>query len=117
MGNIILDDKYYLNDIIYYCSLIMESSDGLTEEMLHQNIMLFNHFLTYLVCIGNDVGKLTYELRDRYPDIEWKKIYGLRNKISHDYMGLDYNLIFNSVVKDVPKLKNDAIIILQNDFQ
>jgi uncharacterized protein with HEPN domain len=60
-----------------------------------------------LEVIGEAARQLPEEFVRRYPRIEWRKIAGLRNRIVHDYFGLDLEIIWQILRSDLPALKRD----------
>jgi uncharacterized protein with HEPN domain len=67
----------------------------LTQETLDQglNQLAFDATLYYLVNIGEAVSKLDDSFREINPDIPWKEIVGLRNRLAHDYDTIDVELV------------------------
>ena len=59
------------------------------------------------VALGETVGKLSEEFRDKHPTIEWSKIYAFRNIIAHDYFGVDEEEVFGIIKKHLPILQTD----------
>lgn len=49
--------------------------------------------------------RISDELQGKYPDVEWFKIRGFRNVLVHDYLGVDLEMIWNIIERDLPKLK------------
>lgn len=66
--------------------------------------------LMNFVALGETVGKLSEQFRDKHKNIEWRKIYAFRNIIAHDYFGVDEEEVFGIIKKHLPKL----LIDLQN---
>ena len=86
-----------------------------------QEQMNFNASLTLIANVGELAGKLSEDLKKLYPKTEWQKIKDLRNRIVHDYAGIDIYLIFNIIQKELPPLKETLEKILveqlnQNSF-
>ena len=52
--------------------------------------------------IGEASNKLSAEFRERYPDMPWAEMYLLRNKISHEYFGIDYEIIWDLITNHLP---------------
>ena len=65
--------------------------------------------------VGELVKNISKETMERYSNIEWIIIKNLRNKIVHDYEGIKLNFIWDIIISDIPKLKNDLIKILQEN--
>jgi uncharacterized protein with HEPN domain len=49
--------------------------------------------------------KINNEIKDKFPEIPWRKIVAMRNKIIHEYFGVDLEVIWNVVSDDLPELK------------
>ena len=63
--------------------------------------------LMNFVALGETVGKLSEQFREKHENIEWRKIYAFRNIIAHDYFGIDEEEVFGIIKKHLPKLKID----------
>ena len=66
-----------------------------------------------LQVIGQAIVQLPQEFKDKYLDIEWAKIAGLRNRLVHDYLEIDHGLIWNILDKSVPEFKKQILEILK----
>jgi len=67
-----------------------------------------------LEIIGESANHISDTLKERYSDIEWREIIGLRNILIHEYFGVDENVIWGIITMDLLKLKNNIIRILKN---
>jgi len=63
--------------------------------------------------IGEAAGKLPPEFRDNHPDVQWKKIIGLRHRIVHDYFDIDVEIIWQIIKSYIPGLKQNLRLIRQ----
>ena len=62
-----------------------------------------------LEIIGEAVGKISVELKNEYPELDWRDIKDLRNLLIHEYFGIDLEIIWNIIIKDIPTLKINII--------
>jgi uncharacterized protein with HEPN domain len=101
-----------LEEILESIELIQEWSNGMTD--LHDfmispgRVMAFNACVMRLQVIGEHVGKLMKEDSkplDKYTEIPWHAIYGMRNIISHEYANIDEAVVVSTINDDLPKLK------------
>ncbi len=58
-----------------------------------------------LQVIGEAANRISSEVRDRFNVVKWRRIIGLRNRIVHDYFGINYEMIWKIINKDIPELK------------
>jgi uncharacterized protein with HEPN domain len=66
--------------------------------------------------IGEAVKKIPNEVKRQYPQVPWKEMAGMRDKLIHEYFGVDLKKVWNTVKKDIPNLKPLFNKIL-NDFK
>jgi len=59
-----------------------------------------------LEIIGEASKAIPAEVKDRHPEIDWTGILGLRNRIAHEYFGLDLSIIWEIIKQELPKLKD-----------
>ncbi len=72
----------------------------------------FDATLMNFILLGESVGKLSLDFRNQCSQINWKKIYGFRNIIAHNYFGVDEEEVWEIIKKHLPKLKKDLCKIL-----
>ncbi|MBI4645955.1 MAG: DUF86 domain-containing protein [Bacteroidia bacterium] len=72
----------------------------------------FDATLMNFIVIGEMVGKLSVEIKEKNPAVDWRKIYAFRNVLAHDYFGIEEKQIWQIVQNDIPKLKNDIETII-----
>ena len=82
------------------------SFDDFSESRLYQDAIVRN-----LEIIGEAVKRLPKELIERYPDIEWKKVAGLRDILIHAYFGIDTEIVWDVVQNKIPELKHQILLI------
>jgi uncharacterized protein with HEPN domain len=66
-----------------------------------------------LQILGEAATKISDDFQDRYPDMPWHKIIGMRNILVHDYFGIDVNIIWSIVEKDMPVLERQIKELLK----
>jgi uncharacterized protein with HEPN domain len=72
--------------------------------------------LHHITVIGEAANRLSSELRSGHPEIPWADIISQRNRVVHDYFGLDWTLLWKTVVEDVPRLRDQVSRILATEF-
>lgn len=83
------------------------------EELLEKDDQLiYNACLTLLMTIGEEVNKIDTELKEEYPSIPWHNIKGMRNRIAHDYRGMDPTIPFSVIKQYLDPLKSSFISMI-----
>jgi len=78
-----------------------------SAEELYQNDRDFDAAMMNFIVIGEQVGKLSNEIKSKNEQINWQMIYSLRNIIAHHYFGINVDIVWQIINIDLPKLKND----------
>jgi uncharacterized protein with HEPN domain len=70
-----------------------------------------------LEIIGEAVKKLPMELRNRYPQVDWGDMAGMRDVLIHNYFGIDYDVVWSVLQKEIPELHGELerIIRMESD--
>lgn len=84
-----------------------------TDFFQHDDQVKFNASLLLLINIGEQSGKLSDDLKIKYPNLPFSEIKGLRNRIAHDYIGIDYEMVYDIIIKDIPEIKLKLIFLLE----
>ncbi len=83
------------------------------DDFLWSNQQLnFNGTVNLLIAIGEESKKIDDKLKEEFSDIEWKAIAGIRDKLSHDYRGIDPNIVWNVIRNKLDDLKDTLIQML-----
>jgi len=109
----IKDDIVYLNHIIDAISRIEEYVHGLTYDDFIENYLIQDGVIRQIQVIGEATKKISDNTREKYPEIPWKDIAGMRDKLIHDYFGIDLDAVWDTVEKDIPVLKDEIQTIIK----
>lgn len=65
-----------------------------------------------LEIIGEATKKLPPDFRSKYPLVNWNEMAGMRDVLIHNYFGIDYDVVWNTIKNDIPELKNHLDFII-----
>jgi uncharacterized protein with HEPN domain len=102
----------HINDEI---NKILESVKGITKEKFIENELLRDASVRRIEIIGEAVKNIPDSFRRKYPKIEWQGISGIRDKLIHYYFGVDFNVVWRVIEKDIPKLKLEINSLLKKE--
>lgn len=105
----------FLEDIAKSCTRIVRYTEGLTRDQVFADELRFDGILFNLQVIGEAVKRLPAELRDKYPDVAWREIAGLRDFVAHAYFALDLEILWDAIQQGIPELKIQISEILKSD--
>ena len=99
------EDMPYIEDILDAINDIEKSVRGLSKEEFLANKDTKDANIRRLEIIGEAAKNLSNSLKEKYKDIEWSRIVGTRDKVIHAYSGVNLNIIWDIIKKDLAKLK------------
>lgn len=101
-------NKHFFRDILEYAQSASEFVENVSFEMLKNDKKTAFAIVRALEVIGEASNRIPEEIKEKYPNIPWHKIRGLRNKIVHNYDQIDYTIIWNILQNEIPKLINQV---------
>lgn len=102
----------YLEDIQQAMNRIAEYIDGFTFISFKRDYKTVDAVIRNFEIIGEASKKLPKEIKKKYSEVPWTEMYLLRNKVSHEYFGVDYEIIWDVASNYLPenKLQIDKIL-------
>lgn len=98
------NDAYYIQKIKNDLEFISKHMKNVDIEELNVNEILLDSMLFRMIQISENARKLTDDYKRLRGDIPWNALYGLRNRIVHDYGNVDLNIVFETLKNDIPAL-------------
>jgi uncharacterized protein with HEPN domain len=110
------DPKPFLEHILESINLIQEYAQNVTKDEFLKSVKLQDMIIRRLEIIGEAVKNLPADVKKMHKDVPWKRIAGMRDKLIHEYFGVDLKLTWKVVEKELPTLKQ-RILEIRGGFE
>jgi len=108
-------DEDYLSDICEAMQRIIAYTDEFSYEQFLEDPRTQDAVIRNLQVIGEAVKKLSASLRTRRRDVPWREMAGLRDKIVHDYFGINYDIVWTVARQELPALLPQIEALLETE--
>lgn len=109
------DYKAYLNHIIDSIILIEKYTENISFKEFEKDRKTIDAVIRNFEIIGEASSKLPKEFREKYPQVTWKRIIGLRNVLIHEYFGVDIVAVWENIKQKLPELKEQIKSIVEKE--
>ena len=96
--------KLLLEDIIFAIEKLLKHTQGLSRETLLHDDWAMDAILRNFEIIGEAANQLEKEFLEKHPNIPWRNIINMRHRIIHDYAGVNYDLVLDTIEDYLPAL-------------
>jgi uncharacterized protein with HEPN domain len=94
---------------------ILDYVEGLSFDDFNADRKTYSADIREFEIIGEAVGKLPESFKERHPEIEWQDIKDFRNLLSHEYFGIDLEIVWRIIEDDLPVLMNAVREIMRTE--
>ena len=105
-----------MRDILSASRKIEAITATTSEEAFLKDEVLPAAVLHHLTVMGEAINRLSPELRERHPEVPWHQIVAVRHRIVHAYFDLDWQILWNAAMDDIPPLRKQISEILESEF-
>lgn len=98
------NDAYYIDKIKQDLQFIVKHMRSVDLEEFNQNELLMDSMLFRMIQLSENAKKISDTYKAQYVHIPWNAMYGLRNRIVHDYGNVDISIVFDTLKNDIPEL-------------
>lgn len=106
------DDLVYINHILKAINRIEEYIQNVSHDEFINNNLLQDGIIRQIQIIGEASKKVTGEFKKKNNEIPWRDISGMRDKLIHDYFGVDVDAVWYTATSDIVLLKNMILKII-----
>ncbi len=96
------DSILYLEDMIQAIANIQDYTQNLSFEEFKNNSMVKDAVIRNFEIIGEAANNLPDSITSKYTNVPWADMYGLRNRVTHEYFGVDYGIIWRIAKEYLP---------------
>jgi uncharacterized protein with HEPN domain len=99
------DDSIYIDHILNSLNRILDYISGKDRESFEADLVTQDAVVRQLEIIGEATKRVSIEFRSKHPDIQWLDMAGMRDVLIHDYIDVDFGVVWKTASEDIPNLK------------
>lgn len=107
----------YLRHIYDECDFITSMiQSNMTKEALIDNEVLKRAIIRSLEIIGEATKQIPADIKQQWSEVPWRNIAGMRDKLIHDYIGVNYSIVWDVIRNKIPEIKPVIAQIIENEL-
>jgi uncharacterized protein with HEPN domain len=110
------DIEDYLKDIVENIDKIVKFTSGISYEDFVNNDEKVYAVIRAIEIIGEATKNIPQSIRKKYPEILWKDMAGMRDKVIHEYSGVDAKIVWITATKEIPPLKDKILKVINEEI-
>jgi len=105
------DVRLYINDMLEALEKIEEYTENVSEDDFFEDTQLQDAIVRRIEILGESVKHIPQDIRDKYPEIPWRQISGMRDILTHEYFGINMSKVWKAITEDNPEIKENVLKI------
>jgi uncharacterized protein with HEPN domain len=110
------DCRLLLEDILESCEKILSYTEGFTLNTFMNDEKTIDAVVRNFEIIGEAANRLPESFCNNNPEIPWHQLIGMRNRLIHAYFGIDYEIVWNVIINDIPFFTKQIKIIINKIY-
>ena len=95
--------------------IISVTSKGITKEEFLNDETLKRAVVRSLEIIGEATKKIPADFKLKWNNVKWKEMAGMRDRLIHDYMGVNYSIVWDVIINKIPELCQQVVNVIENE--
>ncbi len=108
------DYKIFIQDVLSAIDSINLFIEGMSFELFRDDDKTTSAVIRKFEIIGEAIKHIPNDIREQYPEIPWKDIVGMRDRLIHGYFGIDYKIVWDTINVDLKILKTNLSKVIEN---
>jgi uncharacterized protein with HEPN domain len=109
------DYTLFLKDIVESCSYIREFIEAMSFEQFLQDEKTKSAVVRKFEIIGEAVKNLPSPLKEKYTELPWRDLAGMRDRLIHGYFGVDYVIVWETIQFALPVIQESLMIVMEKE--
>ena len=109
------DPILYLEDIAISMQRVQEYILGFDFQKFKWDYKTVDAVIRNFEIIGEASKNIPPDIKEKYPNIPWEEMYRLRNRISHEYFGIDYEILWDIATEHLPQNYSDVLDVISQE--
>ena len=105
------NNEYFVGKILVDLEFLIKHTKDITKDEFGKNELLLDSIMFRFIQISEHIKKLSLDFINEHPNIPWRDIIGLRNRIVHEYGNVDLDIIYDTVKEDIYTIKKRYILM------
>ncbi len=99
------DYELYLEDILTACARILRYTEGIDFDRFTNDDLVYDAVLRNIEIIGEAAKNVPMEIRLQHPDVDWRRIAGMRDIVAHRYFSIHDEIVWDVIQNKIPELQ------------
>ena len=104
--------KHIRDESLYILSVTV---NGISREEFLNDETLKRAIVRSLEIIGEATKKIPADFKIKWNNVKWKEMAGIRDRLIHDYMGVNYSIVWDVIINKIPELCEQIVIVIESE--